>query len=119
MSQNRNNSADEVFTLVNTGQCLLRSVIVRQHTIDAPKLFLQFFDDASPTVGTDAPSHVLEVPPGLVGQANELRYVINGSQGGMLFGTALSYAVTTAYNTVGAPSAGDEPEVVVDYHPMT
>ncbi|MCA9455857.1 MAG: hypothetical protein KC587_04295 [Nitrospira sp.] len=113
-----NIDVDETGVLVYTGESVLRSIKILQKTEDAPLLYLQIFDHASPTVGTTAPSMVLPVPAGLSGRMVPFRYDLTGPQGGLKLGTALTIAVTTSHDGATGPDAGDEPDIVLDYQPL-
>jgi len=109
---------DETETVASSAKQHLKKIQVFQRTGDAPELFVQVFDDASPTVGTDAPDIVVKVPAGKVGaQATHASYVIGSDEGGYPFDTALSFAVTTTHDNGTGPDAGDEPEVLVLHDP--
>ena len=118
MSIFRDKDADETLVLVFTGENLLRDVKILQHTVDAPVLYLQIYDVVAPTVGTTAPNHVVRCPAGITGQVSVMKQTFHSSLGGIHHGTALSFAVTTTHDGNGAPDAGDEPEVILNYHPM-
>jgi len=102
--------------LVRTGRTLLRSVRIRQKTGAAPELYIQFFNNAAPTVGTTAPNMVIPVPAGAAGEIKLDNIDFQGIYGGRDFGTALSIACTTVHDGAVAPTAGDEPVVDVDYN---
>jgi len=118
MANFRDADADETLVLVHTGKVLTRKIDVRQHTNDAPVLYLQLFDVVAPTVGTTAPNKVLVIPAGITKQVSVAVYNISGSLGGLSFGTALSFAVTTTHDGSTGPDAGDDPEVILDYTPI-
>jgi hypothetical protein len=117
MSKHRTAAADETAVAVLSSKAQLRSLHVIQHTVDAPALFLQLFNNASPTVGTTAPNKVMPIPPGRTGEKTYIKENINTEQGGFPFSTALSFAVTTTHDGSTGPDAGDEPEVIIDYTP--
>jgi len=113
-----NVAVDESNVDIVTGNILLRSVKVLQKTVDAPVLYLQLFNAASPTVGTTAPTMVLPIPAGLAASFATATYKFSANLGGINFGTGLAIAVTTAHDTADAPDAGDEPDVTIEYHPI-
>lgn len=119
MARSRTAAQNATATAVRTGRTHLRNVRVRQRTTDAPRLFLQIFNAASPTVGTTAPEIVLPVPAGSANMDSQgYDYPMQGPRGGVELGTALAYAVTTTHDGNTAPDAGDEPEVIIDYEPL-
>lgn len=115
MSINRQSAQDENATQISTQANLLRSVKIRQLTEDAPVLYLQVFNSASPTVGSTAPNIVIEVPAGISTSQVPLTVEFSGPNGGVFFDTGLATAVTTSPTNNTAPDAGDEPTVDVDY----
>ena len=118
MSQTRFQNKDETVGVVHNGAASLTDIVVRQFTTDAPVLYLQVFNHASPTVGTTAPTKVIQIP---AGRANEIVYErvrLETEQGGYPFGTAITLAVTTGHDNGTGPTAGDEPEVVAHWQPQ-
>lgn len=97
---------------------IVSRIRMRQLAGAAPVLYLQLFNSAAPTVGTTAPRMVLPVPPG-----NTKRDVatldVQLSGNARHFDTALAIAVTTVYNGSVAPTAGQEPEIIIDWEPYT
>jgi hypothetical protein len=67
--------------------------------------WVHLYDHASPTVGTTVPVDTIPVPAG----SSTAPTVITENFGGMglTFGTAITWAATTASNATGAPSALD------------
>jgi hypothetical protein len=110
-----NVNVDETGIDVVTGNVLLRSIKVLQKTGDAPALYLQLYNAASPTVGTTLPTMVLLVPAGLPSSHARTTYDFSNNLGGINFGTALALAVTTTHDGAVGPTAGDEPDVTIDY----
>jgi len=117
--QSRTDAQNATATEVRSGATLLKNFKVEQRTTDAPRLFLQIFNIASPTVGTDAPEVVIPVPAGS-GNFDSARLggQFQGNGGGLYLSTALSYAVTTTHDGNTAPDAGDEPVVILDYEQL-
>jgi len=113
-----NVNVDETGVDVVTANVLLRSVKVLQKTVDAPALYLQLYNAASPTVGTTAPTMVLPIPAGLASSFATATYKFSANIGGINFGTALALAVTTTHDGATGPTAGDEPDVTIEYHPI-
>jgi len=114
----KNAAVDETGVVISSVACLLRSIKVLQKTEDAPVLYLQVFNHASPTVGTTAPVMVLQVPAGITGTLVPETTKISGTRGGKYLATALTIAVTTTHDGNTAPDAGDEPDVDVDYQTL-
>ncbi len=114
--QQRTQAQDATATVVRSGATLLKGVRVRQNTNDAPVLYVQIFNHASPNVGTTAPVHVLQVPAGSTKvECATLDARFESQFGGAYLATALSYAVTTTHDGSTNPDSGDEPVVIVDY----
>ncbi|UOF78542.1 hypothetical protein [Caudoviricetes sp.] len=120
MSQSRTAAANATLVLAHTGENRIKNIQVRQRTFDAPVLHLQMFNAVAPTVGTTAPTDVIQIPAGREGlQHVDVKAIFAGKDGGKRYGTALSYAVTTTHDGSTAPDAGDEPEVIINYEPLT
>lgn len=114
--QSRTSAQNATATVARDGATVVKGIRLEQHTNDAPVLYLQVFNHASPTVGTTAPATVLQVPAGSTKvEFARLAAQFQGAFGGLHLATALSYAVTTTHDGLTAPDAGDEPVVVVDY----
>lgn len=111
----RNAAQDETETLVHTGRCNMRRIKVIQHTFDAPILYLQLFNSVDITLGTTAPTMVIPIPAGVVGQPNRLVLELETAFGGLHFATGLVLAVTTTHDGSTGPTSGDEPELIIDY----
>jgi len=114
----RNSAADETVVAITSVKNIVRSIKIRQHKTDAPVLYLQMFNNASPTLGVTKPNKVVEIPAGIPNQAAYVTEGINGNFGGKYFTTALAIAVATTPDGATAPDAGDEPEVVIDYQAL-
>lgn len=111
-------AADETPVVLGSGKQHLKKIHVFQRTFDAPALFVQLFNDATPDVGTDLPDVVLRVPPGKVdNQATYADYILGTDEGGLQYATALAVAVTTTASGGTGPTAGDEPEVLISHDP--
>ena len=118
MAQTRDNAANATGVTVRTGSTKVKAVRVEQRVAAAPRLYLQLYDAASPTVGTTAPTKVVPIPAGVTDmQAAIYKEALTGTRGGLEFGTALSYAVTT-HDGLTAPTAGQEPVVIIDWEPL-
>ena len=118
MAQTTVNAQNATFTLARTGSARIKNIRVTQRAGAAPRLFLQLFDATAPTVGTTLPTMIVPVPAGNTqsdGEAVEVR--LSSNRGGAIFGTAISFAVTATATGAGAPTAGQEPEVSVDWEP--
>jgi len=110
-------AANATAVLVRTGRTVVRSIRVEQRAKTAPVLYLQIFNNAAPTVGTTLPDHVIQIPAGDTNlDAAVLDVTYSGAFGGANFGTAVSYAATTTATGLTAPTAGQEPRVLVDYN---
>jgi hypothetical protein len=119
MAKSRTAAQNATATAVRSGKTFVKNIRVGQRTTDAPRLFLQLFNNNAPTVGTTAPEIVVPVPAGngnLDQQALDVQ--LWGKFGGAYFDTGLAYAVTTTHDGSTNPDAGDEPEVIVDYEPL-
>jgi hypothetical protein len=118
MAQTTVNAQNATFTLARTGSARLKNIRITQRAGAAARLFLQLFDLAAPTVGTTVPTMVIPIPAGNTqsdGEASETRFSSN--RGGIIFSTAISFAATTTATGLTAPTAGQEPEVSVDWEP--
>lgn len=114
--QSRTNAQNATATVVRTGATLIKGIRIEQHSNAAPALCLQIFNTASPTVGTTAPLVVMHVPAGSTKpDYTRLAAQFQGQFGGLHLGTGLSYAVTTTPGGLTAPTAGDEPVIIIDY----
>lgn len=118
MSNYRNAAADETVVAVSSVQCRVKKITVIQHTFDAPVLYLQLHNLAAPTLGTSKPADVIQIPAGVVGQPAKRVLTYSGNYGGWWLSTALGIGVTTAPDGLTGPTAGDEPEVIIDYEKM-
>ena len=118
MSITRTPAANATAVVVRAGITEVKRIRVKQFNSAAPRLFLQLFNTNAPTVGTTAPELVLRIPAGdSKKDSARAQYQINGND--MNFATGLSYAVTTTHDGNTAPTAGHEPEVIVDWEPLT
>jgi hypothetical protein len=120
MPQTLDQSADNTPVVIRTGSTRLKSITVRQRTSDAPVLFLKLFDDATVTVASQAADFSIRIPAGRTNvDAQALKTIFSGNEGGLIFFTALTYAVSKL-NTVSdtTPDAGDEPEVIIQWEPL-
>jgi len=118
MAQTTVNAQNATLLLARTGSARIKNIRVTQRAGAAPRLFLQLFDATAPTVGTTVPTMVIPIPAGNTqsdGEVLEIRPSSN--RGGMVFGTAISFAATTTAVNAVAPTAGQEPEVSVDWEP--
>jgi hypothetical protein len=119
MPQFYDRDADNTAVVIRTGATRLKSVTCRQRVGAAPRLFLQLFNTASITPGTTAPEKVVPIPAGdtqLDCTVNKGSY--SGKKGGIQFSTALGYCVTTTHDGLTAPTAGQEPEVIIQWEPL-
>ena len=104
---------------VRTGAVLIKNIKVTQRTTDAPRLFLQIFNVHNPTVGTTDPEIVIPVPAGNANlDAASLSIEAMSPTGGLYLSTGFAYAVTTVFDGLTAPDAGDEPQVLIDYNQL-
>lgn len=111
--------ADNTPVVVRTGALRLASVKVAQRVAAAPKLYLQLFDSVTVTPGTTKPDVVIIVGAGDSNQdANVHKASFSGKKGGIGFSTGLTYCVTTVSDGGTAPTAGQEPEVYIEYAPV-
>lgn len=120
MPQTYDKDADNTPVVIRTGATRLKSVQVRQRSVVAPVLFLKLFDDATVTVATQAADFSIRVPAGRTQvDATTLKTIFAGKEGGLIFFTALTYAVSVLNTVSGtAPTAGDEPEVILQWEPL-
>jgi hypothetical protein len=118
MAYSRTPAANATPVNLGTGSWRLTAVRVRQNLATAAELFLQIFNKNAPTVGTDTPRLVLSVPAGdATVNPRVQKYPMSGNKGGLHFGTALSYAVTTTPGGLTNPVAGQEPDVELWFEP--
>jgi hypothetical protein len=106
---------------IRTGATFLSRIRARQLNNTAPVLYLQLFNVASGsvTLGTTVPNLVLEIPAGVASHdGDSLAVKFDGKEGGKKFSTALSIACTTTATGSTAPTAGQEPDVNVDWNPL-
>ena len=119
MAVSKTNAQTATATVVRNGRTAIKCVQAKQRAPAAPVLFLQIFNTNAPTVGTTAPFSVIAIP---AGNANlDISYVKEDYQanfGGKDLSTGFSYAVTTTYNGLTAPTAGQEPEVEIHYEAL-
>lgn len=103
-------------TLIRDGATLLRKIKIKASVSDSPVLSIQVHNSAAPTIGTDAPVHVIQVPAGnTVTPLAEHTFIFVGPKGGYELDTGLYLACTTTHDGSTDPTAGDEPHVTVDY----
>lgn len=120
MAVNRQTAQGSTVTQIYNGACRIKKIEVRAGAAAAPELFLQVFNNYNPTVGTTQPNVPLRVVPGDSAINNPWqKYIFAGSYGGMYFGTGLAIAVTTTPTGSTGPTAGQEPEVIVTYEPLS
>jgi len=102
--------ADEVVEKdVLAGPCTLKHVHVTNG--NAGVVYLKFYDDIAPVVGTTAPEEVLQcVGSGTEGGVTD--FLINGGKG-LRFENGLSYACVTAGGTAGVTGPTSTVSVVV------
>jgi len=118
MAQTTVNAQNATLFLARTGSARLKNIRVTQRTGAAARLFLQVFDAVAPTVGTTLPTLIIPVPAGNTQSDGEvLETRLSSNRGGAIFGTAISFAVTTTATGLTAPTAGQEPEVSIDWEP--
>lgn len=119
MARSRTDAANATAVAVRNGRTHIKNIRVEQRASAAPQLFLQVFNTNAPTVGTTAPEVVVPVP---AGQANmdlvTLDLPLMAKRGGLELGTGFAYAVTTTHDGLTAPTAGQEPTVIIDYEPL-
>lgn len=119
MAYTYDRDADNTAVVARTGRTKIKSVKVSQRVGAAAQLYLQLFNTASITPGTTTPVLVLLVPAGdTLMDAMQIKYVFTGMRGGIDFSTALGYCVTTVHDGGTAPTAGQEPEVVINWEPL-
>jgi hypothetical protein len=119
MAKTYDRDADNTAVVIRTGSTKLTAVEVAQRVAAAPVLYLQLFNTASITPGTTAPFKVVNIPAGnVLLDANKIKEVYSGKHGGIEFGTALGYCVTTTHDGATAPTAGQEPEVSLQWEPL-
>src|SRR3990167_9992124 len=100
MSMTYDKDADNTVVVIRNGATRVKSVTVRQRTFDAPVLFLKLFDDATVTMASQAADFSIRVPAGRSDvDAQVAKVVFSGNEGGLIFATALTYAVSKL-NTV-------------------
>jgi len=102
---------------IRTGNTIVKRIRVRQYAGAAPRLYLQLFNTNAPTVGTTAPEMVIPVPAGNTQKEAAVRDIIIAGNS-KHFGTGLAIAVTTVHDGAVAPTAGQEPEVIIDWEPL-
>ena len=104
---------------IRNGASFLKNLKVEQRKLSAPQLYLQVYNTNLPTVGTTKPVFVVPVPAMNANvDAASLSIEAMGPFGGMYFSTALSFACTTTPDGLTAPTAGDEPRVIIDYNQL-
>src|SRR5512134_224156 len=115
MPKTHDQSADATAVVIRTGATRLKAIEVKQRTFDAPILHLKLYNDATVNVAADPPRFVFPVPAGRAQiDAQVYKASFSGKEGGIIFDTALTYAVAVeAVAGATAPTAGDEPEVVI------
>lgn len=114
--QSRTAAQNATATVVRNGAVLLKNIRVEQRAASAPRLFLQLFNTNAPTVGTTAPELVVPVAAGSANKDSaRTEFRVQGEHGGVLLGTGCAYAVTTTHDGSTAPTAGQEPTVILDY----
>lgn len=125
MARSRTAAQGLTLSAVRNGRCLVKNIRVTQYVAAAPELYLILFNNNAPTVGTVSPTAqnaVIPVPAGNANiDANVLDLSLTGKFGGLHFSTGLSYIVATTPNNangVAGPTAGQEPEVIIDYEPL-
>ena len=89
-------SADAVVNADVTGAAGNVNYVQVNNLANSTAVYLKFYNVASPTVGTTAPSHIFRC-----GAAKTEYFIIPQ---GSVFGTAVSYACTTAGGTGGTTS---------------
>jgi hypothetical protein len=111
--------ADNTAVVVRTGATILKSLKVAQRATGAAVVYLQLFNTASITPGTTAPVAVVPVPAGsTIMDAAVLKLIFAGTKGGGQFSTALGYCCTTTHDGSTSPTAGQEPEVIINWEPL-
>jgi len=114
--ESRTNTANATPVAVRNGKCFIKSIKVEQRAAAAAVLFLQIFNNFSPTVGTTTPRMVIPIPAGDANLDVSLAKIeFQGKYGGLYLDTAFAYAVTTTYNGSTNPTAGQEPAVIAHY----
>lgn len=102
-----NNSADENITTVLASQTQV--LYIEASNINSHDVYIQFFDEANPVVGTTTPKQSFLVPQGNTEAhgAFDKDFVHGGVVvSGIRFGTACKYAVTkTSTGSTGPDSA--------------
>lgn len=129
MARSRTANQGAAATNVSSGSAKseLSSVVIETPDGMTNKVFLQIFDNSSPTVGTTVPDIVVPIPAPpvdtILGQnikgKKKYKVVLAGPKGGLDFSSGLSYAVTTTGNGNTDPAAGDKPTVLVFYQPVS
>jgi len=87
-------------TLKGTAGVLGQAYFWNTNTADC---FIQFFNNAAPTVGTTTPTMVIKVPGGT--STNPGLAVIDNFVAGVMFTTAITYAATTTATGSTAPAS--------------
>lgn len=88
----------------------VKSVKIRSNRAATGKSFVQLFDSANATPGTDAPDFVIGLPvPGTSGYKPEYNIHIN-----MVFATGLTWIVTTTHD--GGTAATTDAPALVEVH---
>ena len=110
------NNTDAVATAetdVRAGPTTLIAVYVT-NIVAATVVYLKFYDNADPTIGTTEPDEVYEIEGSAGGNAGHTRILVNGLTG-LAFANALSYAVVTdGGGTAGTTPPGGSDNVLVD-----
>lgn len=113
----RTANADATAILSRSGTTRLQSVTAYIRAESSARLYIQLFNSASPTVGTDTPDMVLMIPPGRAGKQKKVKFIFASEEGGAYFNTGLTAAVTTTPNGNTSPASADRPELVLKYDP--
>ena len=119
MARTRTDAANATAVAVRNGRVHIKNIRMEQRAAAAPRLFLQIFNTNAPTVGTTAPEVAIPVP---AGQSNmdmqTLDIIVGAKRGGLELSTGFAYAVTTTPTNAVAPTAGQEPTIIIDYEPV-
>lgn len=112
------NAQSNVITNIGAGRFRLRSIFIKQDTINAGRMYLQVFDKNGGVPGTDAPDKVILLPNNAKSPFTK-RLKVTGSPGSNDYVTGLSFAITTT--SVGGVDVGaaNRPYVSIDYDGST
>lgn len=113
--------ADTVIN-IRGGKTRVKKIEILTKPASTLTTFVQVFNQTSVTLGTTAPSDVLQVTPeaahAILGNSargqRKQTYIFSGK----FYGTGLQVAATTTHDGLTAPAAADQPQVRVVYEPI-